>query len=129
MKEYINLWITDLLNRSPLDIKGISSAQGICNRPGPSGMITAKVKISLGPSDRIIVINEVKGEDRKTLEMHNFDEQIIFGALDVLLTAKLHPYRTFELRILEVEIHEITTVPIAFRIAAADAITKIMRSW
>jgi len=128
MSDYLELWYKDLVARAPGTIKKFSEAWGECERHTGPSVWYAKVKIAIGNSDELQVVDQLDTNKSKRLRSEGWYDQIIFGVLDVMLTSWVSPIMTFRLEIKDVDIHEVESRPIAFRIAARDAASKMLPS-
>jgi hypothetical protein len=125
---FIEKWYEDLMARSPSKLKREVEAWGEYYRQA-AVIRYAKVKICLGPGESLQVFDDLDKDKSDQLRRMGGFEQIVFGVLDVMLTSPSSPCRFFTLRILDVDINEITSVPIAFRLAARDATQRILKEW
>lgn len=125
--DFIEKWYKDLTTRtSGIQIRKDIEAWGEHCHKAPA-IRYAKVKIRLSPSETLQVVDELDEDKSETLRHNSWFEQIVFGVLDVMMTSLPTPHRYFKLTILDVDIDEIASVPIAFRLAARDAAQKILR--
>ena len=132
---YIEEWYEDLMTRTSFcPLKEEVEAWGEYYRRA-AAIRYARVKISLGPSESLQVIDDLDRDKSAQLVRYGSVsrqglsglDQIAFGVLDVLLASLSSPCRCFKLRVLDVDIHEINSVPIAFRLAAREATRSILK--
>ncbi len=126
MKEYIDAWCANLANRSSIPLEQEGEAWGEYTvHTGPS-FWRAKVKLSLTNAGRFQVVESLSRDKAASLKHYGYFDYIIFGVLDVLLSDVKGPHKLFVLDILDAEINEIESNQMAFRLAARDAVTKIL---
>ncbi|MGE5265210.1 MAG: hypothetical protein ACM3S0_17665 [Acidobacteriota bacterium] len=125
MSDYVQLWCNNLLSRSSYTVSQQFETWGECNKHvGPSYWY-AKVNITLGPSPDLQVIDNMEKVKSDRLNQAGWFDQIVYGVLDVMLTDFSAPCKTFRLTILDVQIHDVDSNAIAFRLAGKDAARKI----
>lgn len=113
------------MNRTPLKVEQEIEAWGEYQKIlGPRQMY-ARVKVAIGPGDSLKVSDDLPPDKASRLYNYGYDEPIVFGVLDVMLTYKQLPVFPFNLTILDVDIHEVHSSPIAFRLAAREAAKKM----
>jgi hypothetical protein len=125
--DYVSQWYTDLTSRTPYNpLKDEKEAWGeIREHPGPR-IRAAKVKIAIAPSSQLEIVDRLAAENSDLLKQQECFDQIIFGVLDVMMTALPSPIQTFRLSILDAEYDEINSSPMAFRLAARQAAKTIL---
>jgi len=126
--DYIEKWISNLLTPSPYNpIKQETESWGEYKKHTGPATRYAKVLISIGPSSRSLEVIDRLDKDKATrLRQEECYDQIIFGVLDVMMTFLSSPINSFKLVILDAVYEEVTSVPIAFRLAAREAARKIL---
>jgi len=72
------------------------------------------------------VIDRLDKDKSARLRQEECYDQIIFGVLDVMMTFLSSPINSFKLVLLDAMYDEVTSVPIAFRLAAREATRKIL---
>jgi hypothetical protein len=123
---YVQRWYQDLMSRSKLKVEQEIEAWGEYQKIlGPRQMY-ARVKVAIGPGDSLKVSDNLPPDKASRLYNYGYDEPIVFGVLDVMLTCKQSPVFPFNLTILDVDIHEVHSSPLAFRLAAREAAKKIL---
>ncbi len=125
MTDYIEIWYRNLVTLTSGTIKREYEAWGESIRHEPSQH--AKVKIRLGPSNDLRILDQLDPEKSARMKHNGYFDWVIFGVLDVMFTGLVGPYRLFQLTILDVEIDDIKSTQMAFRLAARDATVKILR--
>jgi len=124
MKTYLEKWADDLLSRQSDAVTKPGCVEGVRDK-------------ALGPrSDYALVIIRFEAcnsfhvecdcENRSELEACGYFDSIVFGLLDVLMTASAYPVRNISLRIDRAEIDPIHSSQMAFRLAGRDAGRKIV---
>ncbi len=125
MKDYIDAWCQDLLAQTPVPIRWKGEAWGECDVHTGNLLLYAKVKISIGPSDELRVIEHLEPEKLRILKANKWLDHIVYGVLDKMLFDITGPRKIFLLDILDVVMNDIESKQIAFRLAARDATSKI----
>lgn len=126
MLDYVELWCEDMMKRRSGSPVKHAQAWGECNlHTGPSTW-KAKIKIGLGPSSELEIIDQLDKAISARFKRDGWFDYVIFGVLDVLMTDLRAPYGTFALTILDAEIDEMHSRASAFRLAARDAVTKML---
>ena len=125
--DYVQQWVADLTSHSSYNpLKSEREGWGEINRhPSPRTM-RAKVKIAIAPSTELEIVDRLAPEKSSLLKDAECYEQIVFGVLDVMMTALSSPVRTFRLTILDAVYDEINSSPMAFRLAAREAAKAIL---
>ena len=126
MKDDIEFWYQDLQARSSYILTRKGEAWGECDRHSGPSWFYAKVLIAIEPHEEFLVINQLDKNKADRMELEDWFDQIVFGVLDVMLSAKSYPCKSFQLVILDIDFDEIDSKPIAFRLAARDATAKIL---
>lgn len=125
---YLELWFEDIGKRNswyPLRDKSKQTAWGEYKHKDRF----ARVHIGIEPNENLYVSDQLGSEERQWLkenegQVYNY---IVFGVLDVMLTTPQSPSKSFKLDIIDVDIHQVRSSAMAFRLAARDATHKILR--
>ncbi len=123
---YLEEWTQSLLVGPELRLKGEGTARGECRRHTGPSLWFAAVTLRLAPASELLFRDELEPQVREKLHVSGWYNEIIFGVLDVLVTDPVAPVRRFELTILGVEIDDIESRGIAFRLAARDAAQNML---
>ncbi len=124
--KYIEEWYLDLNQRSTLRIERDLQAHGVCNRIAGPRQMYAEVTISLHPGRSFDVKDKMDREKASRIHEYGYYKSIVFGVLDILLTHAQLPITECYLEIHDVEINEVHSSPMAFRLAARDAAVRIL---
>lgn len=126
MAAYLESWYQNLLTQTSGAFDREGEAWGECNKHMGPSFRHAKVKLRLSPSNDMEVQSQVDPETSDNLRRNGYNDYIVFGVLDVMLTHSVAPYRLFKLTILAAEIDAVESTQLAFRLAARDAAAKIL---
>jgi hypothetical protein len=119
---YFEEWFTGLIDiKSYNPIKQRATATGEYNKHVGPAIRYARVTIALEPGNTFQVIDKLNAEISDYLKQQECFTPIIFGVLDVALTSYSVPINEFTLTIIDVNYDEISSPPIAFRLAAREA--------
>ncbi len=125
--DYVQQWVTDLTSHSSYNpLKTEQESWGEIDRHPSPRIMRAKVKIAIAPSPELEIIDRLaQGKSTLLKDAECFD-QIVFGVLDIMMTALPSPIRTFKLTILDADYDETHSSPMAFRLAAREAAKNIL---
>ena len=125
--DYVQQWVTDLTSHTSYSpLKGEQESWGEINRQVSPRIMRAKVKIAIAPSPELEIVDRLSsGKSRQIKNAECFDP-IIYGVLDVMMTALSSPIQTFRLTILDAVYDDIHSSPMAFRLAAREAAKAIL---
>lgn len=128
MASVVEQWVQNLTQKRPYftPLKRKASAWGTYHKHTGPAIRYAKVKVALAPGEELKVVDQLDRKKREWLEAQNAIDQIVFGVLDVVMTAYDTPINAFTLTIIDVEYDEVQSVPIAFRLAARQAAHEIL---
>lgn len=126
--DYVEQWYRNLVGvgsgEPPLHIE--REAWGEYRKHSGPAVRFARVRIAISPADDLVIDDSLNKDKLDYLKRENCYDQIAFGVLDVMMTSLPFPMRNFRLAVLDVEYDEVTSVPMAFRLAARDAARRIL---
>jgi translation elongation factor EF-G len=127
MKDYIALWGEDPPDKNSLNLLTPITVIGERLHAGKSEF--AKVQLSVHPAGGFNVVDSVtERSDLEKLEV-GWPEPVIFGLLDVLMSAEPHPLRNVRVILERVWYHEVDSSRNAFRNAGRDAGRKVIEAF
>ena len=99
---------------------------GEINRHVSPRTIRAKVKIAIAPSAELEIIDGLAPDKSRLLKDAECFDAVVYGVLDVMMTALPSPIKSFRLTILDALYDDIHSSPMAFRLAAREAAKSIL---
>jgi hypothetical protein len=126
MKDYLHLWLQELLELSSLTLKSKITVVGERNEHLGPRWEFAKVQISIEPAPQFEVI-DAAATDIEARKAGYFD-WAVFGLLDVLMVAESAPLKDIRVVVEKIEAHTVDSSRMAFRHAGRDAGRKIIES-
>ena len=124
--EYLKMWCDNLLSSPDLAWKHSLTARGECHRQVSPRIWYAAVEITISPAAGFEVEEKLTSPLTTYQDGSRWRDQIIFGVLDVMLTRLVAPIRNFKLTISNIDFNETESNPMAFRLAARTAASKIL---
>jgi hypothetical protein len=125
--DYVQQWVTDLTSHASYSpLKAERESWGEINRHVSPRTMRAKVKIAIAPSPELEIVDRLSSEISRQIKDAECFDPIVYGVLDVMMTALSSPVRTFRLSILDAVYDDIHSSPMAFRLAAREAAKAIL---
>ena len=124
MKTHLQKWFEDIATRHSDSPSGSGAVEGLRDQHLGPRRDFARVQVFFEPSPSFEVI--CTAPNLEELNTNGYLDFIVFGLLDVLLTAQAYPMRNVRLTITEAEIHPIHANQMAFRWAGRDAARKLL---
>jgi hypothetical protein len=122
--DYREIWARNLLEENQLSIEAPMSIIGERNvHLGPRWEF-AKVELNITPANGFQVVDAIPSDPK--LRVYGHPDWVVFGLLDVLMTAESAPLTGFVVKIEKIEYHPIDSSPMALRRAGRNAATKLL---
>jgi hypothetical protein len=126
MKDYLHLWVLELLKLNSLPLKSKITVVGERDQHMGPRWEFAKVQVSVKPASNFEVVDATP--PKKSQHQDVYFDWVIFGLLDVLMVTESAPLKNVRLTIEKLEEHAVDSSPTAFRHAGRDAGRKILES-
>ncbi len=118
----VQRWIARKLSRYPLHLRETASATGSCHMQTKDRCIFGEVTLSAVPSKTFSFVSRVVWPAGV-----NYEECVIDGIFDVLISSDLHPICGVKFTLEEIGWDQNDSVPMGYYFAAREAARKILR--
>lgn len=124
--DYMASWAENVLTRASVRLPCAITVVGVCDRHVGPNWHAAEVKIRAEPAPEFRATNNVVGDVGNVMGSEGWLNEVVWGLLDVLLTAGPSPVTGLHVYVLGATIDPIKSKGVAFRLAGRDAGHKIL---
>lgn len=127
MKDYIKLWMENVVRRKSFQLKGEFDIVGERNAHLGARCEIAAIRLTIKPAEDFQIYTE-EIADLGKVEVKGYLDAAVFGILDVLIVGASHPLTEVAIIFRSFEIHPVESSASAFRQAGRDAGRKILEA-
>jgi hypothetical protein len=125
MDKYIESWLSELANRPQRTISESFAVTGTINRHTGPKIDNMSVRVNFAPADDFTVVNKVPMTE-ELIDLR-FPEMVVFGILDLMMTAEWTPVVKIKITLEAADYHPIDCSPWGFLEAGRDAARKAIQ--